>query len=103
MEDNFENLSLNLSFRQMEAEWTMEPSSSFKERFIYFQGELRKTTLTTCLQITISSYCEFINSFHATGSSLYSLQTPENQIISDVFMGYKKRPVAWNGLNCTRN
>ena len=49
MEDNFENLSLNLSFRQMEAEWTMEPSSSFKERFIYFQGELRKTTLTTCL------------------------------------------------------
>ena len=36
---------------------------------------------------------------------LVSLDTPlkisENQRFSDVFTGYRKRPVAWNGLKCT--
>ena len=39
-----------------------------------------------------------INPFYATGLFLYPLKTSENQRFSDVFRGYRKRPVAWNGL-----
>ena len=35
-----------------------------------------------------------INSFHATGLFLYLLKISENLRFSDVFMGYRKRPVA---------
>ena len=44
-----------------------------------------------------------INPFHATGLFRYPLKTSENQRLSDVFRGYQKRPVAWNGLRyfCT--
>ena len=39
----------------------------------------------------------------ATGLFLCSLKTSEKQKFSDVFRGYRKRPVAWNGLKiaCT--
>ena len=42
----------------------------------------------------------FINPFHATGLFRYSLKTSknQNQRFSDVFRGYRKRPVAWNVL-----
>ena len=39
-----------------------------------------------------------VNPFHATGLFLYTLKTSENQMFTDVFRGYRKRPVAWNGL-----
>ena len=39
-----------------------------------------------------------INPYHATGPFLYSLKTLENLCFSDVFRGYRKRPVACNGL-----
>ena len=32
-------------------------------------------------------------------SLLYTLRKSENQRFSDIFSGYKKRPMAWNGLN----
>ena len=41
------------------------------------------------------------NPFHVTGLLRYPLKTSENQRFSDVFMGYWKRPVAWNGLRCS--
>ena len=40
----------------------------------------------------------FISPHHTTGLFLYPLKTLEIQCFSDVFRGYKKRPVAWNGL-----
>ena len=40
----------------------------------------------------------FINPFHATGLFRKPLKTSENLWFSDVFRGYQKRPVAWNGL-----
>ena len=40
----------------------------------------------------------FISPLHATGLFLYPLKASENQRFSDVFKGYRKRPVAWNGL-----
>ena len=40
----------------------------------------------------------FINPFHATGLFRKPLKTSENLWFSDVFKGYQKRPVAWNGL-----
>lgn len=36
--------------------------------------------------------------FHATGFFPYTLKTSDNQRLFDVFRGYKRRPVAWNGL-----
>lgn len=35
--------------------------------------------------------------------SLYPLKTSENEKFSDVFRGYSKRSVAWNGLSITGN
>ena len=39
-----------------------------------------------------------LNPFHVTGLFLYSLKTSEYLRFSDVFKGYRKRQVAWNGL-----
>ena len=41
----------------------------------------------------------YINPFHATKLFWYPLKTSENQRFSDVFRGYQKRSVAWNGLS----
>ena len=40
----------------------------------------------------------FLNSFHATDLFEYPQKTSENHRFSDVFRGYPKRSVAWNGL-----
>ena len=40
----------------------------------------------------------YFNPFQATGLFLYPMTTSKNFWFSDVFRGYKKRPVAWNGL-----
>ena len=37
-----------------------------------------------------------LNPFHATDLFLYPRKTSENLRFSDVFRGYRKRPVAWN-------
>ena len=50
----------------------------------------------------LSLFC-FVNTFHATGLFLYPLKTSENLWFSDVFEGYRKRLVAWNGLIWERN
>ena len=39
-----------------------------------------------------------LNLFHATDLFLYLLKKSENIWFSGVFRGYRKRPVAWNGL-----
>ena len=39
-----------------------------------------------------------LSPFHTTGLSRYPLKNLENVWFSDVFMGYRKRPVAGNGL-----
>ena len=40
-----------------------------------------------------------ISPFHALGFFLYLLKTLENQRFSDVFRGYRKRPVVLNRLS----
>ena len=40
----------------------------------------------------------FLNPFHAIDLFWYPLKTSENLWFSDVFRGYQKRSVAWNGL-----
>ena len=40
-----------------------------------------------------------INPFYTTGLFLYPLNALENQGFSDVFRGYRKKPVTWNGLS----
>ena len=42
------------------------------------------------------------NPFHANGLFPYPLKKSENQRFSDVFRGYRKRPMAWNGLRLPR-
>ena len=40
----------------------------------------------------------WFSTFHATDLFWYSLKTSENFWFADVFRGYQKRSVAWNGL-----
>ena len=51
-------------------------------------------------QEVLKNYYMFrkINLIHATGLFLYPLKTSVNHGFSDVSRGYRKRPVAWNGL-----
>ena len=42
---------------------------------------------------------ERINPFHATGLFLYPLKKSEKQRFSDVFRGYRTKPVAWKKLS----
>ena len=44
-----------------------------------------------CMTFSCSRY--FINLFHATGLFLYLLKTSGNLWFSDVFRGYRKRPM----------
>ena len=53
-------------------------------------------------QVNKAIFCLF-NRYHATGLFLCPLKISENLWFSDVFGGYRKRPVAWNGLNAPRN
>ena len=41
---------------------------------------------------------EDINPFHAAGLFLHPSKTSESQRFSDVFRGYRNRPLAWNEL-----
>ena len=43
-------------------------------------------------------FADVFNPFHATGIFRYTLKTSEHLWFS-VFRGYRKRPVAWNGLS----
>ena len=43
-------------------------------------------------------WIKLVKPFHATGLLLYPPKTPENQKFSDIFKGYRKRPVAGNKL-----
>ena len=42
--------------------------------------------------------CNLIDLFHATDLFWYPLKSSENLWFSDVFSGYQKKSVAWNGL-----
>ena len=41
---------------------------------------------------------QILNSFYAAGLFLCPLKTSGNKRFSDIFRGYRKTPVAWNGL-----
>ena len=50
---------------------------------------------TACSNVTGGhSFIGGHHRFHATGLFWYPMKTSENQRFSDVFMGYRKRPVA---------
>ena len=46
----------------------------------------------------LSNEFSSINQFNAIDLFLYPLKTSENLRLSDVFRGYRKKPVAWNRL-----
>ena len=94
----------------------------YKERLIfllnkpilkYFENQADKTFASsrfTCLIIFLSPInmrrnqklkalpISQLNPFHVTDLFWYPLKTSENQRFSDVFRGYQKRSVTWNGL-----
>ena len=50
------------------------------------------------LSLKILKIVILFNSFHSTYLVIYLLKTWNNWSFTDVFRGYRKRPVAWNGL-----
>ena len=67
--------------------WTSKPSYMWEKVFDNDLVAMRKSKVTLTL-----------NPFHATDLFLYPLKSSENQTFSDDFRGYRKKPVAWNGL-----
>ena len=63
----------------------------------YFSNVNNEDTITFKKFALMSLLINF-NPFDATGLCWYSLKASENQRFSDVFRGYRKRPVALNGL-----
>ena len=59
---------------------------------------LDKQLTVTLWSFDNSFSCIPFNPFHATALFLYPLKTAENLRFCDVFKGYRKRRVAWNGL-----
>ena len=64
-----------------------------------------KTVLIICIPNVLCCVCgigqilnRFASTIHATGLFLYPLKSSENVYFSDVFRGYRKRPVVGNGL-----
>ena len=67
------------------------------ERYREWANEQLKTAGSSMTSFN-EGKCLF-NPFHATGLFLYPLKIWENLWFSDIFRGYRKRTVAWNGLS----
>ena len=70
--------------------------------FLFLHGDPEFTTyllknpfINDYVDITWMKLTHFVP---ATGLFRYPLKKSENQRFSDVFRGYRKRPVSWNGL-----
>ena len=61
-------------------------------------GEFMETLRKTRLAKTLLEFDSSINSLRTTGLFLYPLKTSKNLWFSDIFLGYRKRPLAWDGL-----
>ena len=48
--------------------------------------------------LTTLMFCQKINPFHTIGLFLYLLKTSENLRISNVYRGYRNRPVVWGQI-----
>ena len=70
---------------------------SFSENFTYILNEWALTWQAYFRMNNSMSHSIFIH-FMPQRFILYPLKTSENQRFSVVFRGYRKRPVAWNGL-----
>ena len=55
------------------------------------------------LQIFVQELSVSVNPLHVTGLFLYALKISENIWFSDVFRGYRKKPVTWSGLSSSSN
>ena len=54
---------------------------------------------TTVMELFLRKLLSPVNPCHVTALFIYPLKTSENQKFSDVFRGYRKRSMAWNGIN----
>ena len=61
---------------------------------VFTYGTIYQHLFSFDYQRTINILLVTINPFHATGIFLYPLKKSENLWFSDVFRGYRKRPVA---------
>ena len=62
---------------------------------VFTRPSAGKIWSSICMQDSVKSILHYqINPFYATGFFRYPLKTTENQRFSDVFRGYRKRPVA---------
>ena len=59
---------------------------------------LHQRSIIDVLQVLNTPRLRLINTFHATDFFLYPLKISQNLLFYDIFMGYRKRPVAQNRL-----
>ena len=92
--------SLTLSFSMFPFE---PPENTRKPKvFMMFSGgskrNIGKKRVKGTLENMFLKIFFIFNPFHATDFFLYPLKTSENLWFSNVFRGYRERPVTWNGL-----
>ena len=76
-------------------------ASKSMDWFLYDDGLRHEIVKQKMLFPKILRTCSFentFNPFHVTGLFRYPLKISGNLWFSDVFRGYRKRPVVWNGL-----
>ena len=92
--------SLTLSFSM----FPFDPPENIRKPkvFMMFSGgskrNIGKKRVKGTLENMFLKIFFIFNPFHATDFFLYPLKTSENLRFSDIFRGYRERPVTWNGL-----
>ena len=103
-QDNVWNLFKisNKDFRDVVLVSLLLTLNGFHTLFWYFHCRLRTSKyrqgIIILIFLLLTSHVVLINPCHATGLFLHPLKASENQMFFDVFRGYRKRPVALNGL-----
>ena len=79
----------------------MERKFNFSENTSIFLCRILFGFIVIIIMISFNLNCKYVKPFHATGLFRYPLKTSESLWFSDAFRGYRKRPVARNGLRDT--
>ena len=100
---NYLNSSLQLKFTSKYTFWGSYFLLTGKRNAFKFKNKDTKITLIflailKCYKQMLWRQLLFLTHFMPLVFFLYPLKTSENLWLSDVFRGYRKRPVAWNGL-----
>ena len=79
--------------------WDCLSQNLFSTLFVSYDGYVKHKLIQNNVMVAAwFTKCDILNPCHGTSLFLYPLKTSKNHRFFDVFRGYRKRLVAWNGL-----